>query len=278
MSGELPRAYLRVDPNIDQAYPELRNTFVGLLCSAARQTERGRYRSLAIAEQLHSRAFIARSLRRGDLVLLGDGRLYIPGWDEWQEGDLTVAERMRRMRGRRRSGRDTVTPQASHERNDVTNDAYANGESESRVSRPLGVGVGVGARGARDGMPDITGPVAEAVERITGRGVLALGASAQSCLDDLCRRHPEGRVLDGLDTVAAAVPGIPSGPQLVFGLRNLLDRIPHAPAAGTPDPAASEAASARRTEASQRQLHGYGGHRDSPSPRCPLCRESEVAS
>lgn len=145
MSAEFPRAYLRVDPNIDQAYPDLRNTFVGLLCSGGRQPDRGRYRCRQIAEQLHSRAFIRRCLDRGDLVELADGRLYIDGWDEWQEGDLTVAERMRRMRSKRRDKRDSVTVPPSPQSNGVTTNAYAYGESESvEVDRPLGVGVGVG--------------------------------------------------------------------------------------------------------------------------------------
>ena len=121
--NDLPRAYLRVDPNIDQVYPELRNTFVGLLCSAHRQPERGRYRDRRLVEALHSKAFVARSYDRGDLVDLPDGRVYLDGWDEWQEGDLTVAERMRRMRQRRRNKRNGVTPVASPESHGVTTDA-----------------------------------------------------------------------------------------------------------------------------------------------------------
>ena len=88
----MPRAYLRLDPNVDQVYPELRNTFAGLLCSGHRQPERGRYRNRRLVEELHSRPFVARCYVRGDLVDLPDGRVYIDGWDEWQEGDFTVAE------------------------------------------------------------------------------------------------------------------------------------------------------------------------------------------
>ena len=119
----LPRAYLRIDPNVDQVYPELRNTFVGLLCSGHRQPDRGRYRDRKLIEALHSRPFVKRCYERGDVVDLPDGRVYIDGWDEWQEGDMTVAERMRRMRQRRRNKRNGVTPAPSRERIGVTTDA-----------------------------------------------------------------------------------------------------------------------------------------------------------
>lgn len=129
----LPRAYLRIDPNVDQVYPELRNTFVGLLCSGHRQPDRGRYRDRRLVEGLHSKPFVRRCYERRDLVDLPDGRVYIDGWDEWQEGDLTVADRMRRMRERRRLKRNGVTPTPSPERNGVTTDAVAKGNTSSGV-------------------------------------------------------------------------------------------------------------------------------------------------
>jgi hypothetical protein len=113
----LPRAYLRIDPNVDQVYPELRNTFVGLLCSGHRQPHRGRYRDRRLVEALHSKPFVRRCYERG--------------WDEWQEGDLTVADRMRRMRDRRRQKRNGVTDQPSPARHGVTTDAVAKGSTSS---------------------------------------------------------------------------------------------------------------------------------------------------
>lgn len=135
----LPRAYLRIDPNIDQVYPELRTTFVGLLCSGHRQPERGRYRDRRLVEALHGRPFVRRCYERGDLLDLPDGRVYIDGWDQWQEGDHTVADRMRRLREKRRARRNAVTGQTSPDRNDVTTDA---GSSTSNGTS-FGVGVGV---------------------------------------------------------------------------------------------------------------------------------------
>ena len=175
----LPRAYLRIDPNVDQVYPEIRNTFVGLLCSGHRQPERGRYRDRRLVEALHSKSFVQRSYARGDLVDLPDGRVYIDGWDHWQEGDLTVAERMRRLRERRRTRRDGgVTETASPDRSDVTTDA-------SSIGRGTSSGVGVG-----DSEPPNPPPSG-------GHGLRANGKSprqvAQSRLEDEQRDRNERR-------------------------------------------------------------------------------------
>lgn len=174
----LPRAYLRIDPNIDQVYPELRGTFVGLLCAAGRQPERGRFRNRRLLEGLCGRAYVGRAYARGDLEDLADGRVYVPGWDEWQEGDMTVAERMRRMRSRRtqRAKRNDVTPLPSPERNGVTTDAVVTTTSVSSA------GVGVdnlppppAKRGRRK---DGTNPRAEGTApRSTGENPRATGES-----------------------------------------------------------------------------------------------------
>lgn len=100
--GQLPKAYLRIDPNIDQAYPELIGTFVGLLCAAARQPVRGHFKSREQAERILGRTHYRRFIARGDLIPNGSG-LVVDGWLEWQEGDLTVGERMRRLRARKRN-------------------------------------------------------------------------------------------------------------------------------------------------------------------------------
>lgn len=124
----MPRAYLRIDPNIDQTMPDL-ETFIRLMCAAARQPERGRFRDRALLDRALGRVKTTRALVRGDVVTLSDGRLYVEGWDEWQEGDHTVTERMKRMRARRAAKRnapvmgDTVPPSPS--RNDVTTDAVS---------------------------------------------------------------------------------------------------------------------------------------------------------
>jgi hypothetical protein len=137
----LPRAYLRLDPNIDQTHPDL-TAFIRLMCAAARQPERGRFRNLAQFQGLFGKTKAHQMLAREDVVTLPDGRLYVEGWDEWQEGDHTVAERMKRMRARRTTKRNrTVTPDTvapSPDRSGVTTDA---GTTDSNLDEGVGDGV-----------------------------------------------------------------------------------------------------------------------------------------
>lgn len=103
--GVLPRAYLRISPDLDQHEDPL--TMLRLICAAHRQPERGRFRGEANLIRALGKRNFDRAVARGDLEHWGDAGWYLAGWDEWQEGDFTVGERMRRMRDRRRNG---VTP------------------------------------------------------------------------------------------------------------------------------------------------------------------------
>jgi len=98
--GQLPKAYLRIDPNLDSTHADP-GAMVELLCAANRQPHRGRFKSPEVAIRVLGRAAYRLALARGDLVQNGHG-LYVDGWDEWQEHDWTVGERMRRLRLRRR--------------------------------------------------------------------------------------------------------------------------------------------------------------------------------
>lgn len=108
------KAYLRFDPLTDErkaGYTDGQfRAFFKTLCFAARQNPRGRFRSLAQLRGLlgaHAR-HVSFLIAEGDIVPLGDGSVYVDGWDQWQEGDLTVAARMAALRNRRRNG--AVTP------------------------------------------------------------------------------------------------------------------------------------------------------------------------
>lgn len=105
------KAYLRMDPLIDERKshysPAQLGSFVKVLALASRQSNRGRFRSakalvgtLPAAYAKHVDFLIAE----GDLVVHPDGSLYFDGYDEWQEGDSTVGERMARLRNRHRNG------------------------------------------------------------------------------------------------------------------------------------------------------------------------------
>ncbi len=115
VAGNVVKAYLRFDPLTDErkaGYSDGQfRAFFNLLCAAARQNPRGRFRSTRQAMALlgkHAKHFRFLA-EEGDIVPMKDGSLYVAGWDEWQEGDLTVAARMQALRNRRRNGAVTQT-------------------------------------------------------------------------------------------------------------------------------------------------------------------------
>ncbi len=103
------RAYLRLDPRLADkkaAYPDgAHRAFVDSLCFAEQQPERGYFRNIKLLRVLlEKRArWISYLIDHGDLIPQADGRLYVEGWTEWQEGDVTVPERMVRLRNRKRA-------------------------------------------------------------------------------------------------------------------------------------------------------------------------------
>ena len=99
--GQLPKAYLRIDPNLDSTHPSP-GDMVALMCAANRQPKRGRFKTPELAERVLGRALYRRSVERGDLIRQRSA-VYVDGWDEWQEGDFTVGERMTRLRDKRRN-------------------------------------------------------------------------------------------------------------------------------------------------------------------------------
>jgi hypothetical protein len=104
------RAYLRLDPNlVDHKghYPDgALAAFALTLCLAEQQPIRGRFKSRKLLSVLLERRgrWVGYLIEHGDLIERDDGRLYVDGWDEWQEGDHTVPDRMRRLRNRKNNG------------------------------------------------------------------------------------------------------------------------------------------------------------------------------
>jgi hypothetical protein len=106
----MTRAYLRLDPGFfekkvfEQEYPPAAAmALVGVFCLAEHQPERGRFRNERVLKALLGQyaRWVPYLKEHGDIVVLADGRVYPPGWDEWQEGDWKVGERVKRIRGRR---------------------------------------------------------------------------------------------------------------------------------------------------------------------------------
>lgn len=116
--SNLPRAYLRMDPNMHN-HPDP-GSLVIIICLANQQPHRGRFKSLHFLSRALGKRKLSEAIDRRDIVKSGDV-YYVAGWDEWQEGDLTVGERMNRVRGRRtaeirdsaKSNRNGAVTQAS---------------------------------------------------------------------------------------------------------------------------------------------------------------------
>lgn len=102
----MTRAYLRLDPAFDdhkQSYPDgPYAALIAVFCIAEMQPQRGRFRNQAYLKALLGRRgrYLKYLMDQGDIVTLADGRLYVDGWDEWQEGDWKVGERLARLRHR----------------------------------------------------------------------------------------------------------------------------------------------------------------------------------
>src|SRR4029079_16790473 len=90
---------------IDQKYPPgAAIALIGALCHAEHQPSRGRFRDVRVLKALlgpHAR-WIPFLLSHRDL-LEKRVQLYVDGWDEWQEGDWKVGERVARIRNRAKS-------------------------------------------------------------------------------------------------------------------------------------------------------------------------------
>lgn len=127
----MPRSYFRTLPDLYERKafgtdrhppypPGALACFLGALCFGEQQNPRGRFKSKLMLEALIegpkrlgrlTARHVAFLIDQGDLVPMPDGSLYIEGWDELQEGNWQVAERMSRYRDRQPTVTvPTVTP------------------------------------------------------------------------------------------------------------------------------------------------------------------------
>lgn len=151
----MTRAYIRLDPSFDERkcdYPDgAYAALVAAFCLAEHQPQRGRFRSARyLAGLLGKRGrWVKYLMDHGDLVPDGGERLYVDGWDEWQEGDWKVGERVARIRSRRKAS-DGGAPAVTV---DVTPDVTV-GVTVDRLSVSGGAGVSISNSGS-DGRADL---------------------------------------------------------------------------------------------------------------------------
>jgi hypothetical protein len=148
------RAYIRLDPAFDErkeSYPDgPYAALVATLCLAEHQPQRGRFRSMDYLTRLLGKR--GRHLRylvdHGDVTKLDDGRAYVDGWDEWQEGDWKVSERVHRIRVRPR-GTPQVTPDVTPQVTPEVTGFETVGVTADRLSVSAGGGMSGGMSEAR---------------------------------------------------------------------------------------------------------------------------------
>lgn len=221
--GNLPKAYLRLDPNIDHAHPDP-GAMVRIICAANRQPHRGRFKNRSLLDAVLGRQLVKAALERGDLVALDDGRYFVPGWDEWQEGDWTVGERQRRIRERRNAGNVTESRSES--------DTGTTGTSPGRIPTPRQQGSKAARQqGALAGYPDA--PLDDGPEYPVLAWLATQGASIAPNGNGYHRRVVVLVNRFGPEKVRQAMAGaIAAGAQgdraIVFGAENLLDPPPSA--------------------------------------------------
>jgi hypothetical protein len=103
----MTRAYVRLDPNLPEHkgdYPDGAGfAFVMCLCLAEEQPKRGRFKSERLLRVLLEKRgrWVPYLIEHEDLIVQQDGSLYVDGWDEWQEGDWKVSERINRVKNRK---------------------------------------------------------------------------------------------------------------------------------------------------------------------------------
>jgi hypothetical protein len=147
---------------------------------------------------------------------LEDGTVYVDGWNEWQEGDLTVRDRMAALRNRRRNSTvtGTVTPTVTE---------------PSPPATRYSVGVGVGISGAsndappaREGLPNLDQGAIRALEHRTGRPIQIAGDKQLTEYDRLIEDHGLEKVLSAMDRLMT--DGQPmTARQLVWGAMKVLE-------------------------------------------------------
>jgi hypothetical protein len=112
------RAYLRLDPDLldhKVSYPDgAFRAFVETLCLAEQQPRRGTFKNERLLRVLLERRarWVPYLIEHEDLIPRSDGSFYVDGWDEWQEGDWKVHERVGRIRGRHGALVEDRTPGA----------------------------------------------------------------------------------------------------------------------------------------------------------------------
>lgn len=247
----MPRAYLRLDPGYDEhkeSYPDgPYAALIATFCHGEMQPERGRFRNERFLRAILGKRgkHVPYLIAHGDLVHLPDGRLYIDGWDEWQEGDWKVTERVTRIRSRKRSD---VTPAVTV---GVTPRVTALRKSVSGSGAELSGALATHA-------PD--DPIHDAHQWLgKHRCHLTPGGNADIQLARMVDIHGIEKVIEAWESM----PPQTDGAQYVYGARNILSPLPGAKVVGGQEQREAEASDrhAKQLARTQRLLAEQRGER-----------------
>lgn len=244
-SVERVRAYIRKDPLtfhhkvVEDGYPiGAYAAFEAMLCIGEGQPLRGRFASEKLLRLLleepavNVRTGLGRwvpyLIAHDDLRRLADGSLEIVGWDGWQEGDVTVKERMARLRKKPSDGGDRnnnpapVTTDAVNIPSDVSGKRLAvsgkphNGRADGEELDGIDL--------FREGLPHLDEETLKLGHEITGKPAREMGDKQLDELDRLLGEH-------GADRVRSAMRRVPpyegklSWQRVVWGARKVLEPL-----------------------------------------------------
>jgi hypothetical protein len=161
----MTRAYVRLDPFLPEHkadpikgedYPDGAGwSFTLTLCWAARQAPPGYFASLAVLKALLRRRgrWVTFLQEHQDIELLPDGRVYVPGWAEWQEGKFaSVGERVAAIEGRPRTGAERQAAYRARQKErdardgdaQTSRDVTTESDGDTSLRKDVGVGVSQG--------------------------------------------------------------------------------------------------------------------------------------
>lgn len=188
------RAYLRLDPNLRRQkrdYPDgAFRAFVELLCASEAQPVRGRFESRPLLKALLGPRgrWIDYLIEHGDLAADGE-ELIVVGWQDWQEGDITVPERMARLRAKKSKATPTDTPPVTAgDTEPVTTPRLA--EAVSGDGKPLAASGG----GDVFALPGENDPLTVICQLVMSASPIE-DADFRAKVDDQVRRYTDGWVI-----------------------------------------------------------------------------------
>ena len=274
----MTRAYIRLDPSFDErkeSYPDgPYAALVATLCLSEHQPERGRFRSLDYLSRLLGKRgkHVRFLLSHGDILELPDGRVYVDGWDEWQEGDWKVAERVARIRSRPKHTLPVTPP--------VTVGVTLHPTKAAETDRLDSAGNGGGGDEAvaeQPAHPDPwDAPETEALAWLAGAGCdIRPGNGYHRALITMVEVYGVNAVIGMFDRLKGGGMARGDTKGFVFGAKDALDARTRPSLVAMQKSDANQRAddtAARRAENTLRLNHSNGMHLDA-HPRCPICKE-----